>query len=210
MSRRTLVGAAAVTAVVVVVGLTAAGVGAWRDVAPTRDSSDMDTSRSPSGTSHNGVTDGEGSEVIRQPEGSAATGLPGLRPAERSAKGSLITGRLPRTASSRGGVVAGFPTDVIPMLSGSVVHSTGVSSSRKVLQVSIVANSSRSPGNVLGSYRTILSALGFRESTAPAAGGSTAASFRRGSDSVMVTTTRMSRTDTRYYLFGTLHSGTSD
>ncbi|WP_162891298.1 hypothetical protein [Aeromicrobium sp. A1-2] len=135
-------------------------------------------------------------------------GLPGLSKSTSSAKkGALLSGPLPQSASLRGGLVAGFPRSVIPVLPGSKLGSSGVSSTAKTLQVSVVATSPKSPNAVLAYYRGVLSKQGFTESSAPAAAPSTAASFRRGADGIVVTVTRSSRTVTNYSLFGTLRAG---
>jgi hypothetical protein len=146
----------------------------------------------------NPVTNGDGSEVIRQPEGTATQGLPGL---ETSAKARPVTS-LPRTASSRGRVVKGFPTSVVTVAPGSRVRSSGVSSTARTVQVSLVARSPESSRNVLTFFRRQLTGQGFAESVVPAVAGSTASSFRRGADNLVVTV-KGDRHAT-YSLFGTL------
>lgn len=218
--RRRVIGSAVVTGLVLASALVAANGRDWnggeRDTssstasAKTAGTSDpVDSPKSDNGVSGNEVTNGDGSEVIRQPEGSGAKGLPGLSKVKPSTKTPLISSRLPPTASSRGSIVAGFPVSVIPLAPGSVVRSSGVSSAAKTLQVSIVANSPKSRGTVLRFYRQELSALGFAESSAPAADGSAASRFKRGADQLVVTT-KAGAKNTSYSLFGTLHVNEQD
>lgn len=208
MSRRRLAGATAATVLVVVVGLAAAGVGGLHRDDPSGDSATGQESARSTGVG-NPVTNGDGSEVIRQPEEAGTQGLPGLSRTSTTVKDALVTRPLPKTASRRGGLVAGFPKSVIPVLPGSALRSSGVSSTSKALQISIVATSTSSTTAVMGYYRGILSQHGFVESSAPAAAPATAASFRRGADSVVVTVTRSSKKVTSYSLFGTLRAGSS-
>lgn len=155
-------------------------------------------------TSSNPVTDGDGSEVIRQGEGTKVKGMPGLRQAKRVIDRSFLTAPLPASASAVDAVAKGFPVSVIPLLGGASVQSSGVSTTSTAMQVSIVASSSKSPKAVLGFYRKALSARGFVEGSAPAVGGSTASKFKRGAEHLMVTTTARG-SNTTYSLFGTLH-----
>lgn len=219
MPRWKMIAAATAGVLAVVVGLAAVGAGGSDGSDPTRSAStrsgtsthtEESKKGSPSETASKAGNDGTDSEVIREPEGSAKNGLPGLDRTKPSTKGSLITGRLPTTASRNGDIVAGFPTALLPLPSGSVVRSSGVSSASNILQVSIVANSSKSPGSVLAFFRRVLSAHGFAESRAPAVGGSTAAAFSRSADDIVVTVTGASRSTSIYSLFGTLHAGKGD
>lgn len=199
-----LVAGVAVAATLLVVN------GTRDDVASQSSSPDgTATSAAPSGnakgTSPNGVTNGEGSEVIRIPDGTAKKGLPGLSRTKPATQAALITRPLPKTASSRGRVVAGFPTAVVGVVPNSIVRSSGISSTDSTLQVSIVADNAKSPGGIIAFYRKALGAQGFAESSAPATGGSTASHFVRGADRLVVTTTPGAK-ETSYSVFGTLHA----
>lgn len=197
--------------VAAVVGIAVLTGGGWGDDEPAAAAASGEPSRgSPSGAVDRGTVDDVGSEVIRQPEGEATKGLPGLRKAKRPQTHSLVSAPLPRTATRRGTVVAGFPLSVIPVLTGSTVRSSGVSSTSGVLQVSIVARAPRSAGSVLGFYRRALSEHGFSESTVPAVGGSTASEFRRGADHLVITVSRPTSQGTTYSIFGDLHTSTND
>lgn len=164
----------------------------------------------PSGAANAGAVDDEGSEVIGEPESSATKEPSGLPKAKRTATDSLISSPLPRTATRRGALVAGFPLGAVPVLTGSAVSSSGVSSEANILQVSIVARNPRSPSSVLAYYRGVLTELGFSESTVPAVSGSIAADFNRGADHLGVTASRLNGQDTTYSLFGDLHASTND
>lgn len=186
--------------VVLVVAAAAAALAlvpvAWRGDDPPVTRSGATRTSAP-----NPVTNGDGSEVIRQPEGSATEGLPGL--ARTSVKVRPIA-KVPRTASTRGRVVEGFPTSVVAVAPGSRIRSSGVSAASRSIQVSLVARSPESSRSVLTFYRRQLTAQGFVESVVPAVAGSTASGFRRGADNLVVTVDDGKRAT--YSLFGTLRA----
>lgn len=165
-----------------------------------------DSGEAGSATRKNTVTNGKGSEVIKQPEGSGQKGLPGLSRG-KATNVALINKPLPHTASSRGTVVEGFPLAVVPLAPDSVVGSSGVSSAASALQVSMQATTSRSPERVLAFYRSALSGSGFAESTIPAVGGSTAAAFTHHADNLVVTVSKSRPKGSTYSVYGTLHAG---
>lgn len=212
MSRRKLVGGSSALAVALVIGLLVLD-SPWSDHGDTRAPSSSEAG-SNKGTGSGSkktdrITDGKGSEVTKLPEGSATNGLPGLSKKPPAKDTWLISQPLPETASTRGKVVKGFPLAIVPVPSGSAVESSGVSSKAKALQVSILATNKRSPEEILTYYRTALTAHGFGESTVPAVGGSTAASFEHGLDNLVVTVTRTRSKGSTYSVFGTLHAGKS-
>lgn len=168
-------------------------------------------SKAPGSATNDRVTNGASSEVIRQPEGSTTAVLPGLEnPKKPTRAGRALIGQtMPKTASRRGAVVAGFPVGIVPVANGSSVQSTGLSSTATTLQVSIQAVSAKSPNAVLAFYRAKLSAIGFKEMSTPSVGGSTAAAFKHNADNLVVTAAKASTGDTEYSVFGTLHSTNS-
>jgi len=213
MSRRQFIGGSAALVIAVIVGLLAfeGGPGNDRDAATVTSSSGRGSN---SGTGDSDpksarVTNGKGSEVTKQPEGSATNGLPGLGKSASAKNKSLVRKPLPETASTRGKVVSGFPLGVIPLVSGSNVQTSGVSSTAATLQISVQATNKRSPDKVLAFYRKVLTARGFAESIAPSTGNSTASSFRHNADNVVVTVTRTRSKGATYSIFGTLHAGKS-
>ena len=202
---RLSVGAAmAVATAVVLVLLALGGPGNDRGDSTTASGIGSNTASKKSGA----VTNGKGSEVTKQPEESAKDGLPGLGKLASSKNRSLVSKPLPKTASSRGKLVGGFPLKVVPLVSDSDVQTSGVSSTGTTLQVSVQATNSRSPEKILAFYRKSLTAQGFSESAVPSAGAATAASFTHNDDNLVVTVTPRSKGVT-YTVFGTLHAGKS-
>lgn len=100
---------------------------------------------------------------------------------------SLVVAPLPKTASARGKVVAGFPSAVIPLAQGSTVTFSSVASAKTRLQVGLDATSSLDANAVLNFYRTALGSVGLTATATPAVGGSVALAFVRGADTVTVT-----------------------
>lgn len=131
-------------------------------------------------------------------------GLPGLASPR---KGPLVELPLPRTASRRGGMVAGLPDGVLDPVPGSRVRSSSVSSAGRALQVGVVATAPGAEATVARFYRDALGRLGFRESRVAAVGGSTAMAFKRGRDSVVITTTPREKRGSDYSVLGLLHAG---
>lgn len=128
-----------------------------------------------------------GIEVL--PDQPTASGLPGLGAAPPPADQPLVTGPLPRGASARDEVVAGFPSRVVPVAPRSRVAASSVSSSDERLQAALTASQGDGVDDVLLFYRVRLGRWGFSEVPAQAVSGSRAAAFRRGGDTVVVTAT---------------------
>jgi hypothetical protein len=197
--RRVVLGAAAAAGVVVVW----VGAGHGDDTAPDRRpcTTVAATPRSvPPGAAN------EGSEVLSSPDDAADPSVPARPRRAGSGRDDPLVAAAPRTASRRGAVVTGFPASVVPVVSGSSVRSSGVSSLGGAVQVSIVADTSRSPGAVLAFYRRALRAHDFVESAVPAVAGSVASRFARGDDHLVVTTGG-GRDATSYSVLGTLRTG---
>lgn len=207
---RVVMGVAMAVAAAIVLGVLAFGR-ADNDHGDSATASGIgsNTTTSDSGSEKSGtVTNGKGSEVTKQPDGSAKNGLPGLSKSALTNNRSLVAKPLPKTASSRGKIVAGFPLKVVPLVSGSAVQTSGVSSTGSTLQVSVQAKNLRSPEKIFAFYRKALTAHGFTESAVPSAGGATGASFTHKDDNLVVTVTPRSKGVT-YTVFGTLHAGKS-
>jgi hypothetical protein len=90
-------------------------------------------------------------------------------------------------ASARGRLVAGYPARLLPSAPRSAVVSSSVAPSPDRVQVALVARRSSSSTSVLGFYRDLMGAAGFREAQVDAVGGSQAIAFRRGAERVVVT-----------------------
>lgn len=120
-------------------------------------------------------------------------------------KGPLVSRPLPTTASRRGGVVGGYPRAVLRVLPGAQVRSSSVASSRTTEQVSLTATTTRSAEEVAAFYRLSLARFGFLETVTRSAGDTTGWGFRRGRDSVVVTTTPRP-VGCSFMLLGVLHA----
>ena len=108
---------------------------------------------------------------------------------------------VPPPASRLGGRVGGFP-DIIPLAPGSVIVSSSVNSDGGRVQATLDAEASASPEEVLASYRAQFADIAFHPAAAPSVGGSTALTFSRGADTVVVTVAASSTGGTRYSVFG--------
>ncbi len=162
-------------------------------------------------TSGGGSTSSEIAPVHTVPEGlpssGASSGLPGLVAAPT---GPLVKAPLPKTASKRRGLVAGYPARIVPVVPRSSIRSSSVSPSAGVLQVALDARVRASPDDVIRYYSVRLASFGFASAVAPAVGGSDAVTYQRGKDSLVVTVTANSKEKgSSYTVFGTLHSAKS-
>lgn len=218
MTRRRLVTGTLALVVAVIVGFAVAA-GSRDDDEDTAASSAAigsngtgkgDASKAPAPEKSGRVTNGKSSEVIKHPDGTGKGGLPGLAKTKHAHSTYLVTRPLPKTASKRGSVVPGFPLAVVPVVPGSAVKSSGVSSTSTRVQLSMLATSKLSPDRILAFYRGKLAARGFEESTVPSVGGSTAAGFAHHGDNLVITVRKArSKGSTTYSVFGTLHAGKS-
>lgn len=137
------------------------------------------------------------SEVLPATEETSPLGLP----VSPSLPG-LVTAPLPATASATGSLVAGFPSAVIPLEEDSAVESSSVASAENRLQVTLVGTTPSSMADVLEFYRVSFAANHLVDSMAPAAHGSTALLFSRGTDTILLTVTPAESGDTAYSVFG--------
>lgn len=143
------------------------------------------------------------SEAMPASPSPSAPALPGL--SSPSDPGPLVETPLPPTGSADGELVDGFPPFLAPSRD-SAVSSSSLSAADPVLQVTLSGSTSRSPGLVLGEYRSRLIRKGMREQVAPAAvGGSESVSFARGASTVTISVRREGGT-TSYSLFGVLQA----
>lgn len=107
-----------------------------------------------------------------------------------SAGPSSATVGTPTTAADGvavGELVAGFPTDVIPVLAGSSVTLSTLVPGEGVRQVSLSGTTSAPAADVLAYYRAALAGQGFAESSAPAPAGVLGATFSRGDATDLLT-----------------------
>ncbi|QIX27845.1 hypothetical protein ncot_15545 [Nocardioides sp. JQ2195] len=177
--------------------------------APTDPSaSDTQPSVDTSDTSGNGDS---GVEVLpTDPE--TTEGLPGLDTKPPDTKQPLIDLPLPDSAVAKDSLAKGFPRKVLGPRKKSAIVTSSVSPAADVnsLQVALVATTRAGADAVLRDYRIRLAKLGFTETDAalPVIGGSSAASFIRGDDTVVVTATP-GADETTYTAYGTLHASGS-
>ncbi|MDQ0371963.1 hypothetical protein [Cellulomonas humilata] len=121
-----------------------------------------------------------------------------------AAPGPSLTGPLPATGNANGAVVKGFPTTVVPIPEGLTVVSSSVSASGDRLQVGLQASSDAAPADVQAAYVAALSAAGFAVGDSPALPGTTATSFTRGPDGLVLTVTARTGGGTELSVAGTL------
>lgn len=118
----------------------------------------------------------------------------------------LVGASLPKTASSRGKIVKGYPAKALPAVPGSKVTSSSVSSSDRGVQVALVGSAPARGEAVAAFYRLTLAKYGFVESELDAVGGSTAHGFSRSGDSLVLTLTPQGKKRTTYSLYGVLRA----
>ncbi|GHS87649.1 hypothetical protein AGMMS50218_09970 [Actinomycetota bacterium] len=128
---------------------------------------------------------GPASEIL--PDAPAAPPVLGAITAPQAPATDRLTGPLPATASSRGELVAGYPTSVVPVPDGATVVSSSVSAQGDRLQIGLEASTDADPTAVLDAFVASLSAKGFTEELSPALPGTTATAFTRESDGVVLT-----------------------
>ena len=129
-------------------------------------------------------TPSRGSELH---EGSPQTLAPQPAPTPL-ATGPSLTGPLPPTASANGEtLVAGFPKQVVPLLSGVLPVASSVACQGDRMQVGLEASSGQDTATVLSRYAATFQSAGFVAGTSPAVPGSTATRFTRGPDGLVVT-----------------------
>jgi hypothetical protein len=129
----------------------------------------------------------------------------GIQPPPSPASGPSLSGPLPATASARGGaLVAGFPTQVVPVLAGIRLVSSSVSGQGSRLQIGFEGSSSASPAAVISGYTATLTGSGFLASPSPALPGTTATEFSRGPDGVVLTVDARVGGGTELSVVGTL------
>ena len=118
--------------------------------------------------------------------------------------GPSLTGPLPATGNANGAVVKGFPTAVVPIPESLTVVSSSVSASGDRLQVGLQASSDSAPADVQAAYVAALSAAGFAVEDSPALPGTTATSFTRGPDGLVLTVRGRTGGGTELSVAGTL------
>lgn len=131
--------------------------------------------------------------------------LPGLTPGPTLAP--LLTGALPASATAHGELVAGFPTQAVPLPTGLTVVSSSIATEGIHLQLTVQASSTASPAKVVDQFTASLDGLGYEPASTPAVPGWTATQFIRGTDGVVLTTQEKLGGGTELVLTGTLTAG---
>ncbi|SDU50452.1 hypothetical protein [Jiangella alkaliphila] len=161
---------------------------------------DTDAQPAPDATGSGGVTEGDGSEVIPQPQGTAP---PRLDELYGDAPAAEPLAEVPADGSASGELVDGFPVGVIDLVPDATVTSSAVSAEGSRVQVSLEATVAVSPEEVLGHYRARFVAGGFAEDPVPAVAGTSAAAFSRSADALVVSS-RTSGDETVFSVTGVL------
>lgn len=173
---------------------------------PNHDPTNQQPSSNPTATSEPGG-DGHSPDPTptpdtREPTESASAGievneaptaqptlLPGLPTPASDPHQPLVSMPLPTSAHAEGRLVAGYPRRALPLAPDLRVIASSVASSGRQFHVTLSARTTANALELLVFYRSRLSLLGFTERPAPAIGGSTAVTFRRGRDTVTITLT---------------------
>lgn len=142
---------------------------------------------------------GSGTEVL-PPTATPTTPHLGVDPTP------LFTEPLPKTASATGKLVAGFPTKVISVPSGTKIVSSSISTQGDRMQLSLVGTSPASVGDVQSYFQGTFSTLGLTAAVTPSAPGTVATTYSRGSDRITVTTAAGSD-GTQLTVFGLFTAG---
>ncbi|NQX10550.1 hypothetical protein HQQ80_02800 [Microbacteriaceae bacterium VKM Ac-2855] len=130
----------------------------------------------------------------------AATGLPASAP-----RAALVARPFPADASADGALVAGFP-EVIPVLPGSVLGSSSITTGGTVLRAGLTATIDASPAEISAGYRDALGARGFVFVDVPTAGDGASTLFSSGSDSIALTIEPTGTARLSYSVFAVLHA----
>lgn len=129
------------------------------------------------------------------------TGLPASAP-----RPALIALPLPPAASADRAVVAGYPSDVVAPLPGSVVASSSVEPAGEALRSGLTATVDLSADQITEQYRSSLIELGFTSAPVEAPAGGSATVFTAGEDTVSLSVTPTGTPRMSYSLLSVLHA----
>ena len=131
--------------------------------------------------------------------------VPGAAPGKALPKTTAlpepVSNPLPKTASAVGSLAKGYPGALLPPAPNSSITTSSVASQGTHLQVTLTAKSALAIPDILAFYRTALAKYGMYDSSSPALGGATALTFKRGTNSVTVSTTPVTG-GTKYIIYG--------
>lgn len=132
-------------------------------------------------------------------QGATGNALPPAAPAPAP----LITGTAPVDASAVGSLVAGFP-ESLPIVGGSTVENSSVSSSAGVVQATVEAHTPEASDAVFAYYQAAFAKVGMAATALSAQGAGSAMSFARDANGVTLTVAPATGGGSRYTLFGVL------
>jgi hypothetical protein len=112
--------------------------------------------------------------------------LPGLT-SSTAKKPAPLVAKAPRSASTHGRLVAGFPRSAVPLPRSLTIVSSSVASQGRHLQVTAQASSDASPKVVRRQLTNAFTERGYTAAKAVAAPGSSAVQYRHGTDGVVIT-----------------------
>jgi len=110
-----------------------------------------------------GATPTTGSEVLPPAATAPPNRLPSRTPAPPTAP--LVPAPLPKSAAAEGGLVAGFPSDLMGPVKGSDVVSSSIATEGATMQVSLVARSDASAKDLRSHYDELWASLGLKEAS---------------------------------------------
>ncbi|MGN8246905.1 hypothetical protein ACTHAM_000573 [Cellulomonas soli] len=139
------------------------------------------------------------------PGHSAPATLPGLD-GVRTTSAATLTGALPATASARGGLVTGFPEQVLPAGTSLDIVSSSVSAEGARLQIGLEAGTGAGADDVRAAFTATLEALGFTAEASPALPGDAATAFVHGDEGLVLTTRERTGGGTELSVAGTLET----
>lgn len=135
--------------------------------------------------------------------GDDATGLP-LPPAEQ--REPLVRQPLPKSDSAEGELVAGFPTNLLPIATDATVSSSSVTTEGDRMQAGVEASSPLAVPDVIAYYQAAYAALGLSAREIDAISGSSAYAFAQGDNTITLTVVPTASGST-FTLFGAFRAG---
>lgn len=172
-------------------GTNGTGTGSDPNTGPSASNS---SSGQPSAGPVPGASPTTGSEVLPPSEG-GSDHLPPRTPAT-----PLVTAPLPESASLSGGLVAGFPVNIIGPVAGSTVLESSVATEASTMQATLTARTDASPEEVATHYATAWAELGLNGSS-QGSGSATVLSYTGAYESISLAFSSGSGTGTVYMIY---------
>lgn len=146
--------------------------------ADTSSGADGSTARPTATVTGSSGEDGAASEILPESSGAPSPSLGVEFPHLAAA---------PASASAHGTLVAGYPSDLVPVPEGTTIVASSVTSQGDHVQVGVTGTEDAEPDQVGAAYTTRMTGLGYLTASADAASGSTATQYVRGRDVVVLT-----------------------